>query len=240
MEAPQEPTNSTVRLAASLFLFLCIPLSLWETNYVHAKIFVAQDPVGTANNLLSNEFIFRTSIVSHLIATFVFLIMILLFYRILKPVDKQLSWLMIIPILAQIPIVFVFEALNFTALMTLKAEARPTFDVAQQQEVAYFLLRAHRYAFGADKIIFGLCFIPFGMLVFRSRVAPRVIGILMIIGGAGYVADTFLYILLRRADYLIVQPIKLFASASYALGLLWFLVKGVSNQTVLKGNRKNE
>ncbi len=147
---------------------------------------------------------------------------------------------MIIPILAQIPIVFVFEALNFTALMTLKAEARPAFDVAQQQEVAYFLLRAHRYAFGADKIIFGLCFIPFGMLVFRSRVAPRVIGILMIFGGAGYVADTFLYILLLRPDYLIVQPIKLFASASYALGLLWFLVKGVSNQTVLKGNRINE
>jgi hypothetical protein len=237
MEASPESINRTVRLAASLFFLLCIPMSLWDTNYVHAKIFVAQDPVLTANNLLSNELIFRTSIVSHLISTFVFLFMILIFYRILKPVDKQLSRLMIIPILAQIPIVFVFEALNFTALMTLKAEARPTFDVAQQQEVAYFLLRAHRYAFGADKIIFGLCFIPFGILVFRSRIAPRVIGILMIIGGVGYVADTCLYILLQRADYLVIQPLKLFASASYALGLLWFLIKCVSNQSVLKENQ---
>ncbi len=233
MEVTSESNNRTARLGAALFFFLCVPLSLWESNYVHSKIFVAQDPMATANNLLSNEFIFRTSIVTHLIGTFIFTLMVLLFYRLLRPVDKHLSRLMVIPILAQIPIVFVFEALNFTALMTLKAEARPTFDVAHQQEVAYFLLRAHRYGFGADKIIFGLCFIPFGMLVFRSGFAPRIIGILMIIGGAGYVVDTSLYILLQRADYLTVQSLKLFSSASYALSLLWFLIKGVRNPNVL-------
>lgn len=233
MEAAPESNSRTVRLATSLFFFLCIPMSLWESNYVHSKIFVAHDPMLTANNLLSNEFIFRTSIVSHLISTFIFTLMVLLFYQLLRPVDKHLSRLMVIPILAQIPIVFVFETLNFTALMTLKAEARPTFDVAQQQELAYSLLRIHRYGFGADKIIFGLCFIPFGMLVFRSGFAPRVIGILMIIGGAGYVADTCLYILLQRADYLNVQSLKLYSSACYALGLLWFLIKGVRNPNVL-------
>jgi hypothetical protein len=226
---PAGQDSKTARIAASLFFLLCVPLSLWETNYVHSKIFVPQDPVATAHNLISNEFIFRTAIVSHLIGTFIFLFMILMFYRLLRPVDKNLSRLMVIPILAQIPIVFIFEAINFTALMTLKAEPRLTFDVVQQQEVTYFLLRAHRYAFGADKIIFGLCFIPFGLLVLRSGFAPRIFGILMIIGGAGYVLDSCLYILLQRSDYLIFQPLKLYSSAGYAIALLWFVIKGVRN-----------
>jgi hypothetical protein len=139
---------------------------------------------------------------------------------------------MVIPILAQIPIVFIFEMLNFTALMLLKSEARPTFDVPQQQEVAYFLLRTHRYGFGADKIIFGMCFIPFGILVLRSGFAPRVIGILMIMGGVGYMGDTCLYILLQRTDYLTIQTLKLYSSACYALSFLWFLIKGVRGPNV--------
>lgn len=222
--------NRTVRIAVSMFFFLSIPMSIWETSYVHSRIFVAQDPVATANNLLENESIFRTAIVSHLIGTFVFLFMILLFNRLLRHVDKQLALLMVIPIVAQVAIVFIFESLNYTALMTLKAEARATFDVTQQQEVAYFMLRAARYGYGADKIIFGLCFIPFGILVLRSGFAPKIIGILMIIGGVGYVVDSCLYILLQRADYLIIQTLKLYSSASYSLALLWFLVKGVRDQ----------
>ena len=232
MEEAPESYSRTVRIATSLFFFVCVPLSLWETN-VQAKIFVIQDPVATANNLLSNELLFRTSIVSHIIGTSIFTLMVLLFYRLLRPVDKHLSRLMIVPILAQISIVFVLEAINFTALMTLKAEARTTFDLVQQQEATYFLLRIHRYVFGADKIIFGLCFVPMGILVFRSGFAPRAIGILIIMGGVGYVADTCLYVLLQRADYLIVQSLKLYSSVCYALAFLWFLIKGTRNPNVL-------
>ncbi len=232
MEASPESNSRTVRLAASLFFFFCVPMSIWETGYVQSKIFVPQDPVATSSNLLTNEFIFRTSIISHIIGTVVFVLMVLLFYKLLRQVDKRLSMIMVIPILAQLPIVFVLEAINFTALMTLKGEARPTFDVTQQQEIAHFLLRIYRYGFGADKIIFGLFFIPFGILVFRSGFAPRVIGVLIIMGGVGYVVDSCLYILLQRADYLIVQSLKLFSSASYSLGLLWFLVMGVRMQRI--------
>lgn len=227
-----ELNSRTVRIAAALFFFVCVPLSVWESNYVHAKIFVPQDPVATAANLLANEFIFRASIVSHIIGTVILLIMTVLFYKVFRPVDKTLARFMIIPIIAQLTIVFVMESLHFTALMMLKSEPRATFDAITQQEVVYFLLRMHRLVFGADKIIFGMFFIPFGMLVFRSGFAPRFIGILMLIGGLGYVVDTSLYILLQRTNYLTFQSIKLYSSASYSLGLLWFLIKGVRPQLI--------
>jgi hypothetical protein len=229
---PARQASKTARLAAALFFFLCVPLALWDQFYVPQKIFVAQDPVATANNLLSNEFIFRTSIVTHLAGFLIFVMMVLLFHRIFRPVDKNLSRLMLISVLVQVPVVFVFEVFNFTALMILKSEPRLTFDVAQQQEAAYFLMRMSRYAVGAGmgKLFLGLCFIPFGMLVFRSGFAPRIIGILLIIGGVGYVADCCISILLQRTDYVMVRSFLMYTTVGYALALLWFLIKGVQEK----------
>ena len=232
MEATLHSNSKTARLAASLFFFLCIPLALWDQFYVPQKIFVPQDPVATASNLLSNEFIFRTSIVSHLVGFLIFVMMVLLFYRLFRPVDKHLSRLMLVSVLAQIPVVFVFEVFNYTALMILKSETRLTFDVAQQQEVAYFLMRMPRYGVGAGmgKLFLGLCFIPFGMLVFRSGFAPQIIGILLIIGGVGYIADCCISILLQRADYIMVRSFLMYTTLAYILALLWFMIKGVREE----------
>ena len=72
MEEKTISPKKTARLAASLFFFVCIPLSFWGQTYVLSNIFVPQDPTATANNLLSNEFIFRMSIVSHLVDTIFF------------------------------------------------------------------------------------------------------------------------------------------------------------------------
>lgn len=223
----QDQSNSrTARVAAALYFFVCIPLYFWEQNSV-SGIFVSQDPLATANNLLANESAFRAATVSHMAGTLVFVFMILMFYRLLRPVDKHLSRTMIVALLAQIPVVLVLEVFNIAALMTLKAEPRPSFDIAQQQEVAYFLLRLHRYGLGTGKLFLGLCFIPFGMLVIKSAFAPRIIGVLLLIGGASYIADFCIYVLLQRPDYLMVRSFLIYTHMVWMLSLLWFLVKGV-------------
>jgi hypothetical protein len=221
------------RIAASQFFLFGIPLSLWGQSYVYSKIFVTQDPVATANSLLSNELIFRTSIVLHLADTILFVLMMLLFHRLFRPVDKLLARLMLVPLVAQVAVVMMMEIFSFAALMVLKSETRPTLNIIQQQEVAYFLLRMHKYGAGVGigKLFIGLCFIPFGMLVLRSGFAPRIIGILLIIGGVGYVADCCTAILLQRPDYLLVRSFLMYTTVAYILSLLWFLIKGVRSPT---------
>ncbi len=158
--------------------------------------------------------------------------MVFLFYRIFRPVDKHLSQLMLVLVLAMVPVVFVFEVFNYTALMILKSDTRPTADVTYQQEAAFLLLRMPRYATGAGmgKLFLGLCFIPFGIMVFRSGFAPRIIGILLIIGGVGYVVDCCIAILLQRTTYVMVRPYLMSTTFCYALALLWFVVKGVQEK----------
>ncbi len=162
METILNSNSKTARLAAAMFFFVGMPLSLWGQTYILGKIFVPQDSATTAHNLLSNEFQFRMSIVSHIVDTLFFVFQALLFYHIFRPMNKFLSRLMVVPLLAQLSIVFALEVVNFTALMILKGEPRLTFDVAQQQEAAYWLLRMHAYGvgIGMGKLFAGLSFIP--------------------------------------------------------------------------------
>jgi hypothetical protein len=234
MENTLNPNSKTVKLAASLFFAVCIPVSFWSEMYVPAKVFVAQDPVATANNLLANEFIFRTSVLGHLTGFLFFVMMMFLFYRVLSQVDKHLSLLMLVAVLAHVPFVLVLEVFNIGALMILKSEPRSGFEVAHQQEAAYFLLRVDRIGAGFSKFFLGLSFIPFGMLVFRSGFAPKFLGVLLIISGVGYIADTFSYILLDRSIYLMVRPFERYTFIGFMVTLIWFLVKGVRvNKTVI-------
>jgi hypothetical protein len=235
MELNLRSNSNTARLAASLFFFVCIPLFFWEQNFVRSKIFVTQDPIATANNLLSNEFVFRAATVSHVAGTIVYSFMMIMFVRLFRPVDKHLSRIMIAPLIVQIPIVLILEVFNIAALLTLKSEARPTFDVGQQQEAAYFLLRMFRVGMGTGKLFYGLSLIPFGMLVLKSGFTPRFIGILLIIGGVGYIGDFCIYILLQRPDYLIVRSFLMYSYMTYMLALLWFLVKGVRDPRPIAG-----
>ncbi len=237
MEATLPTTKRiSARLAASIFFLLCVPLSIWDQFYVPSVIFVPQDPAATATNLLANEFIFRTSIISHLLGFLAFAFMMLLFARIFRPVDKNLSRLMEFSVLAQVAVVFIFEVFNLTALMVLKGAPRLTLDLAQQQEVVYLFMRMQRTATGAGmgKFFIGLSFIPFGVLVFRSGFAPRIIGIMLIIGGVGYVADCCIAILLQRPDYLAARSALIYTVGGYFMALLWFVIKGVRDPKAIK------
>jgi Domain of unknown function (DUF4386) len=232
MEETLHSNRKTARLAGSLFVFVCVPLATLGQSYVASRIFVPNDPAATASNLLSNEFLFRSGIVSHIVSNITFAFIVLLLYRILSPVNKHLSRLMVVPVVAQVAVIFILELFNISALMILKSEAKFAFDDAQKQELSFLLLRMHRFGIGASQFFWGSCFIPFGLLVYRSQFIPRIFGILLIISGVGYVTDSCTFILLQRTDYLIVQPFIRLTFIGFLLTMLWFLIKGVREQKV--------
>jgi hypothetical protein len=230
MEETTANRNKATRLAGFLFLFVSVPLATWSQSYVGSKIFVASDPAATAANLLSHEFLFRTGIVSHLASCIMFAFVVLQMYRVLRPVNKHLSRLMMAPVVAQVAVFFVLELFNVTALMILKNEKPFAFDEAQQQELAFLLLRMHRFGIGAAQLFWGLCFVPFGALVYKSGFFPRFLGILLFVSGIGYVLDSCTFLLLDRTDYLMVRPFIRITFVGFLLTMLWFLIKGVRRQ----------
>ena len=237
MESAPNPYLKNARLAAILFFSLCLPSALWGLSYVSSKIFVARDPATTVSNILSNEFLFRTGIVSHFIGTIAFIYMVLLFYRAFRPVSRHITMAMLIIVVAQIPIVFVLELLKITALYIVKDGVLTTVANMEKQEFVYLLLRMHGWGIGMSQAFWGLFFLPFGMLIYRSRYAPRFLGILVMITGTGYIADTLGFIMLQRSDFLQVQPFIKLTLVGGVLALLWFLIVGAR---LPKSTRKSQ
>src|SRR6056297_738283 len=117
--------KKNARLAGFLYLLVIIT-GIYNILYLSSKIIVVGDTATVANNILSNEFLFRTGIIFDFISNIFFLLLVLTLYKLLKQVNEHKAKLMVALVIVQIPIVFFMEALNITSLMLFKEEILKT------------------------------------------------------------------------------------------------------------------
>jgi len=222
--------KKTARIAGVLYLFLVLT-GAYCVMYVPSKIIVLGDAGTTAKNILSNEFLFRTGIISDLIANTVFVFLVLVLYRLFKQVNEHLAKLMVALVIVQIPAVFIMEAFNITCLMIFKGEILKSFEFSQRQDLAMLFLKINDYGTLTLEMFWGLWLIPFGQLVYKSGFIPRILGILLIIGGITYMIDSFISLLFPSYHAFVNQPTLLFLVAIGEISImLWLLIKGVKVQ----------
>ncbi len=208
--------NKTARITGLLYLML-VPLGIFGIMYVPSVLVAPGDVAATASNILANEPLFRLSIVSALLVQLVNLTVVLLLYKLLKQVHKTAARLMVIFILLAVPMAMLNE-LNQGAILHLLHSVDPSHDL-----VALFL-ELHEVGIQLAGIFWGLWLFPMGYLVFKSGYIPKIIGILLMIGCFGYLADSFLFLLypdfgVKFAEFMFIGEVAL---------PLWLLIKGVN------------
>lgn len=218
------------KTAGVLYLFVVIS-SLWSFMYVPSQTQVRGDAVATMSKILSNEFLFRSGIIGNLANAVIFLFLALTFYRLFKDIDENLAKSLLVLVVVQIPIFFIAEALNFSALMVAKGELLKFFDLAQRQEFVLFLLRTSKYTIIILEIFWGLWLIPLGQLILKSGYLPRIIGIFLILGGVAYVIEVLDYILLSEKLSFITDYFSMLYSVAELSTVFWLLVKGVKTDS---------
>ncbi len=220
--------KKTARLAGLWYLLLAIT-GVYSIIYVPSKIMVRGDAVATANNILANEFLFRTGIISDLISNTIFMLLVLVLYRLFKQVNEHKAKLMVALVIVQIPAVFFMEAFNITSLMILKGEILKTFELNQRQDLAMLFLKINDYGTLTLEMFWGLWLLPFGQLVYKSGFIPRMFGVLLIIGGMAYIIESLTHLLLPNYGAFVSQYTFVF----YAIGelsiMLWLSIKGAKN-----------
>lgn len=213
--------NKTARIAGFMYLLL-IPLGVLGIMYVPSTLFVPGDMAATASNILANESLFRISIVSALLIQLVTLAVVLLLYKLLSPVHKTMARLMVIFILLGAPIAMLNELTNAAILHLLTSGGQNSVD--QPYALMALFLELHRYGIQIAGIFWGLWLFPMGYLVFKSNYIPKIIGILLMIGCFGYLADSFIFFLLPDfgvsfAEFMFIGEVAL---------PLWLLIMGVN------------
>ncbi|KAB2879378.1 DUF4386 domain-containing protein [bacterium] len=232
MEMNSTSLKNTARFAGLLYLIWIIT-GLFAMFYVPSQINMKGDAAATAQNILSNEFLFRASIVNDIFSGTLWVIMVLVFYRLFKPVDKFQAKLLVALVMVQIPNIFIMEALNIASLMSFKGEILKTFELAQRQDLAMLFLKINDYVVIILEAFWGLWLIPLAILVYRSRFLPHFLGVWLALTGLFYLALSFTDIMMPQyRDMVLNSPVALPIELGEVAFMLWLLIMGAKEKTV--------
>ncbi len=216
--------NKTARIAGFLYLLL-IPLGVLGLLYIPNTLFVPGDIETTINNIRANQFLFRAGFVSAILVQLVNIAVVLYLYKLLKPASQIAAQLMVIFLLLGVPIAFVNELFHSAVLLILNGpDFLASFSVAQVQSIAALFIDLHAHGIMVAQVFWGLWLFPMGYLVYKSGYLPRIIGILLIVGGFGYLTDSFIFFFVP--DFAII--LSSFTFLGEVLLPLWLVIKGVN------------
>ena len=216
--------------AAGALWWICI-ISGMVGFAAGAPLVVANDATATATNILAKESLFRFGFAADLISGLSYVGVTIFIYYVLKPVSRSLSLLGAFFGLAGVAIGGASWVIHLAPLLLLHGDQYLTaFTTSQLQAMSLAALTLQMQVFPIGMVFFGIQCLSIGYLVAQSTFLPRILGLLLAIGGTCYVIASFANFLTPSfGPHLVpfIMPVALIGEGSLSL---WLLVKGVNVQ----------
>ena len=238
MTTHQKPDSIQMiaRIAAILTLLIVI-LAPFSMLYVPSTLIAPGDAARTASNIAASEGLFRIGMASDSIVFLIEILLTVLLYVLLKPVNKTLSLAAAFSRLAMTVIQGINLLNHFIVLLLISGTGYlAVFAPDQLQALVMLFLNAHESVVLIWGLFFALHLWVSGYLVYKSGYLPKFLGILLLIVSICYLIQDF-------GNMLFPQYKALFTSIGGLAFLeiafpLWLLIKGVNAEQWAK--RVNE
>ena len=223
MNSPQK----TARFAGVLYLIITVA-AIFAHFYIPGELIVAGDAAATAQNIAASESLFRFGMIgSELIVLLSEIILSVILYVLLKPVNKTLSLIAAVSRLAMTTI-HGLNLLNYYFVLQLLNGGNylAVFGPDQIDALVTLFLDAHSYGFSIGVAFLVSHVLILGYLIFESGYFPRILGVLFLLAGIGYLVDTTGLLLVPGYETTPGIIAIIIAVAEIAFPV-WLLVKGV-------------
>jgi hypothetical protein len=132
---------------------------------------------------------------------------------------------MVVLVLVGIPIAMLNDLNQIAALLLSSgADYLASFEADQLYAQMMLYLDLYEHGLRIAYIFWGLWLFPLGYLVFKSGFLPRILGVLLIIAGFGYLIEFVTYFLFPNFD----ATIRMFTFWGEVLLALWLLIMGAN------------
>ena len=149
-----------------------------------------------------------------------------LFYQLFKPVNRSISFCALLVILVCCALQAITALLYLAPLLVLTAGSSLSALTEQQlQAQAYMFLKLNGLAMDTTLVFFGLWCVLTGYLIFKSTFLPRILGVLLVIDGLGWM----MFMWPPLGHYLFL-PIGIACGLAEIPLQLWLLIFGVNNE----------
>lgn len=219
------------RIAGIWYLILAIG-SGYSWMYI-SKTFVVENVTLSVDNILKTESQFITSIIFSITGQIAFILLALTLYRLFKTVSQTQARLMLALVLISVSVMFVniiFQTSSFV-LLTRPDHFKGFTDI-QVCDLGIMFLHLSIVGVYIVDIFWGLWLFPLAFLTYKSGLFPRIIAIVLVISGVGYMVDSLSFIINQDIHTILRNYLSIPEALGEVAMLLWLLIKGVSKPQV--------
>jgi len=220
------------RIAGLLYLAVGI-LGAFAFAAVYSAMYVAGDAAATASKLVANAGLVKVGVAADLIQVVVWVFLALTLYVLLRHVSGYAARAMVVLVAIGASVSFVNILFEFQGMRVV---TDPTYTAALgtagATALAMLMLDLQHYGYYIAGIFFGLWLVPLGYLTFKSGMFPKVLGIVLVVGGIGYLVDTLAAFVAPELTPIIHAIAALLGIVAEVSLLAYLLIKGVRSPRV--------
>jgi hypothetical protein len=211
--------------AAGVAMLLSIVFGTIGEMYLPGRIIVAGDAAKTAANLTGNPMLLRLCFASYLVEGFCDIFLCVFWYILLRPVSKNLALLSaFVGVVSMVTFAVAQSSFFASSLVIRETGGMASFTLDQRQALALLCTRIAGMLAYLFIGFYGTASMIRGYLIARSGYFPKVLGILLMIGGVGFFLRSVTYVLAPELS----SPLLLMPMALAGIPLMiWLLVRGV-------------
>lgn len=214
--------------AGLLYLILVIT-GVFSLMYVPGLLYDFEHADTTYLQIKEHQFLFRFSIITTIIAYVAFLFLGLTLYYLLKPIHAKIAMYMLILVVVSIPLSLIPLQHKF-AILTLIENANNSPGIPDQ---IMWHLEQFNYGNTLASVFWGLWLLPFGYLVIKSSMFPKIFGYLLMIGCFGYLINFIGNVVFEHYESLGISGFISIPASAGEIGIcLWMLLMGAKNNKV--------
>lgn len=215
------------RIAGLLYLAVGI-LGGFAFAAVYTAMYVAGDAAKTAANLVANAGLVRIGVAADLIQVTAWVFMAMTLYLLFRQVSAFAARAMVVLVAIGAALSFLNILFEFVGMRVATDPAYlTTLGSAGATGLALVLLDLQHYGYAIAGIFFGLWLMPLGYLASTSGMFPKALGVVLVVGGAGYLADTLAAFVAPELTATIHPVAALLGLVAEVWTLVYLLVKGV-------------
>jgi hypothetical protein len=213
------------RITGVLYLITMLT-GIFAEGFVSGRLVVSGDATATAANILAHRSLFQLGFAVYLIEMACQIAMTALFYDLLKPAGRSISLVAAYLGLTGC-VIKTLSRLFFIAPLFILGGAHylSVFSAEQLRALALLFLKVNDHGAGIALVFFGFYALLTGYLIIKSTFLPRLLGLLSVFGGLGWL--TFLYPPLGYRLFPFIAAFGLLGALSL---IVWLLVFGVNEQ----------
>jgi hypothetical protein len=212
------------RILAALYLFV-IAAGITAQVFISDRLVVRDDAAATAANILANKSLYRLGFTIFMLEMVAQLAVSALFYDLLRPVNRSVARIGVIIGVTGGGIKTLARLFYYAPLILLGgASYLSAIPPAQLEALSLALIRINGQGAAIALIFFGFETLIRGWLLFRSGFLPRILGVLSMVGGLGWL--TYLWPPLGSRAFM---GVALFAIAGTMAMTGWLVIRGVDD-----------